>query len=690
MKKEGRSSASFYVSYLTEKKETPLEKITPQMTLFVAGVFANLCKIQQGPAEAELFRCTVSVMQEWDAVLSEAGRFDLLKSFVDAYAMFLASKSTNSEILGIAYKFLFKYEVSVPAQQREECSAILFKEEKRIYKLEYSDNQLRLYANAFFDNMPSITELNKELALLLYQRLFRLAYKRDSQIVDGAMALYMDAVQTAAEDIEAEKILAVLLRCQETTLADIAEASAIWKRSDVGRVILMFELLNIKCMKRYVATEQRVSTLMSWYNKDDVNTYRVIRHYLQTLSAGDRQMIYNGMKQYGLLTNMFMHLRFGEKDTEFCGEIEAYLGMRHDELCALVFTSPLLADSSYDAAAVNQNFAEWYSESLMREAEYIASTDPNPFVTQNARLMHEAREVGKIRFTIAEFKVSVKETIDKLSLKVYSEADVNDVVVLPPETLREIAHSIDKAGLEKELSNEKLFKSLAAFDDIALTGSLRSLDEACGRAHGSEEGAWISRRIQHFITTPGSEERRKWYWLYYIMLNIRRDGVFPIETYMQHIGIQDAPDDKLAETLMNIAVELHECRSSFENLYGIAMLRVIMPKIRENQQAFDRDSIRSAYKRIYNARYFGGSQELFQLLKKAMNKGGVRFDLKMFLLCILGTIIACGAMAGFYFMFTALGKLGTWMVLSVGILVFVCIAVLDVCLMLSLRKKPRR
>jgi len=689
--KEERNASSYFLAYVSEKKDFPLEKLTLQMVQFVSGLFMRLAVRHSG---SSLFRAVFDLMQQWQEGLFAAENVELLKPFMNAYIGYMGSKGDSTEIRAAAYKFLFAFEHKGDTQLREECGKALFREEKKLYKAENETMdgpaRIRLYAHSFFDVIPEITKMKKETAVLCYQRLFRLAYKGDPEIVDSALAIYRDALSSAEEGDLLDRIIPVLLQCEEDALEQIAGES-IWTPEQVGRVLLMFELMNISGLPRYAPSSKRVGELMKWYNKNVYNTYLVTTYYLRQMQLGDRQVIFKGMQEHGMLENLFLHVLYACDDKELSSAIENYLGKTHADKVTLMLESPLLASSRYEAATVQEVFEGWYAASLKKEMSMLLSSadSARTFQVQNERILQEYRILQIAPDTEAGLKEIAKRILDQTAMDIFSSARAGNAVTLPPEAIREIVRVIGDSSTEEGPKSEDLFRLIEQFDTTIASNDQKKLDEVCYNAYATANKPILRDRLQYYIQKENREDMIRMYWMYYLFLDMQ-EGIggpqFRVDQFLHEIGGDGQPDAAQGIVLMNMANSLHWRSSRFEGPYNMAVVNMLAPKIRANPQAFSNEEFLSSWEKVHTLEYFKNTG-VRPLLRKMNQNLSLQFDVPMFLMCLISAILTSALACLALWLLVALGRVDMIVTLSVGIFVFIILAVLDFCL---LPKRNRR
>ena len=158
--------------------------------------------------------------------------------------------------------------------------------------------------------------MKKDVAEICYTRLFRLAYKGAPEIVTRATEVYTNAIKSSVSSGTADKRLPVLFKCREVALEQIDCGSGIWNKTDVGKVIVLFELLNIENIEQYFPSVERISVLIKWFVNTDINALKVCEYYLRKFQLGEKQFIYREMTDANLINNMFLHVMIGVSDRD--------------------------------------------------------------------------------------------------------------------------------------------------------------------------------------------------------------------------------------------------------------------------------------------------------------------------------------------------------------------------------------
>lgn len=673
--KAGRNAAGYYLTYLTAHADLATDKLTVQLAQFVSGLFVRLLK---QTAEEELFRVVVQVLRQWsEKALAERQDTALDACFAKAYAAYLGERGGDASIRQTAYAYLFAYEQKAEPQQREELEKVLFREEKRLYKAEAGAHGgmpgLRMYAKSFFKALPEITKIKKETAIDCYQRLFRLSYMGDSEIVDVALAVYRAAIRTADGSDLAARIIPVLLGCQETALAQIEGETVVWQPEQVSTVLLIFELVNVADLAAYAPTEERVGNLMKWFGKEDVNTYTVLAFYLQKMSPGARQTVYGGMRSHGLLQNMFLHVLLGGKDGGLCAEIENYLNQSHMAKVTLVLKSAWPEQAGYAAETAQSCFGKWYAASLQQELQKAA--DARAAVV---RIAQEYRALREIPARASGLRAVAKAKLDACAAPVLASVDRDGAAQLPPDVIRELVQSFEETAGGALPPNAQTFRLLAQFDARIEAGVLADIDAACAAACGSEDNVLIRRRLQYYIAHMENEDSKRICRLYDCLLqtaNTPGADSFPVVEYLTSIGLGPRAETQSGVFLVNLLNQLSG-KSAFEGVIGTAAMRYLRERVEQNPQAFSGDAFLAGCERLQSKDYFRHSG-IRPLLSRIWMDRKLRFDASMFMLCALGAVAVCCAAAVMAWLLVTLGRVSTPVMLSVGIFVLLIVAAVD-------------
>ena len=668
--KTGRDAGTYYLGYLKDKRDTPAEKLTLQMAQFVCGLFVRLFT---RPAGDELLCAVVDVMRQWAEnalARTDAAAPALQQQFADAYAAYLSNKGANAETRRMAYDFLFAYEQKAEPQQREKCAAALFREEKRLYKSMAGDGAaaLRLFAASFFGALPPITQMKKDTAVTCYQRLFRLAYTGDGEVFGAALSVYRAAIAAAGEGDLAARIVPVLLHCEEETLAQIEGAAEIWTPLRVGKVLLMFEMVNVSDLSQYAPGDERVRTLMKWYSAEDSNTYVASLFYLRKMQFGERQVIYKNMQAHGLLQNMFLYVLFVEKNEDIRAEIEKNLDIDHFRVLELMMKPGFLDRVDYDDTGAADSFAGWY-EAALKQA--LAAAAGENFGALCDRIVREYRALRGMPAHPNGFRDIAKEILDGEAYTVLDGATDAGIVALAPEVIREIVMSIE-ASAGAEPRSARTFRLVARLDEIVSAWKFQEVDAACATVHAGEDREISCRRLQYYIQHAANEERAQVLWLYAYLLH--DSNVFRVGDYLKSAGLASRSELDTGVFLAELLNQLSFIRSPFEPVVGTAVMRYLCERISQNPQAYADDAFLSRM-RFHGKEYYRASG-IDPLLRRIKSDKDFRFDARMFLLCLLGTVAVLCLVVPIAWLLIVLGRINAAIMLSAGIFILMILVAL--------------
>lgn len=679
--KENRNAASYFLTYLNSKKNIPTESITLQLIKFLAGIFSRLSK---KPLNAELLQVALTTLQSWRSGIYNVHGVEFYTPVIKTFIGYIAGKGQNNDIRSALYDILFDYEQINDAPLYSECSEVLFKEEKRIYKIE-SDypgdtTSLRLYANSFFKSLRDISKLKKEVAVTCFERLFRLAYKGDDIVVKGALLAYKHAVDGAYAESIVDKVIPVLLKCQENTLEQIEGGGAIWNPVKAGKALLSFEKLNFSLIGEYAPDESRIFKLIKWYKEHDIDTYRVCVTYIHRIKYGNRHAVYAELQRQGILDDLYLHIMFLENNDDIRGEIENFLQISHRSKAQRIISSQLLENQAYERDNSVRIFSEWYKTSLEGCLQDKNSGNKLTFDAAYPIILDEYKFLLTLENSSVGFNVVAKQILDVAAFAVFSSASDKNISILPLDTINTILKCIDTSTYEERPENVEMFKAMRELDSIISGWDTDRLDNVCANTKGASFEQIFNARIKHNIDLVSNTERKQYLRMYYDLMCLKPTDRFSVDGYLAAIGYTDKPNLEVGMLLMRLLNQLASRRSSFESAFGGPVIIYLRDRIQESPQNFNDKGFIELCRNVRNRDYFNNSG-IGRLLNQMLRTGNLRFDLPMFLLCLLGTVITCAIIPGAIWLFVLLGKINTAVMLSVGIFIFIALLILDICLL---------
>ena len=687
--KKDRSAAPYYCSYLSEKKDIQTDAITPQLLKLVCGLFIRLSSESE---MSELMRIVVDTMKLWTEKFTEKGDLESQRPIAEAYLKYISAKASNNEIRALAYGYLFEYEQKIDSARREECTSVLFKEEKRIYK---SENEtldaaftLRLYATAFLTNLQDITKLKKDTAEICFTRLFRLACKGDSEIVKLAAEAYKSTIKSAVEAEIADRVIPLILKCEEKALDEIASAGSIWSPDMVGSVLLLFEVTNMNSFN-YSPSEERIASLMRWFNKSDINTYRVFAYYLKNMQIANRQRLYKSLQTGEFMSGLFLHVLFGENKPELAAEIENQLEMDHTARFVLIMTSKLLSDTSYDASETSGIFSTWYSNSLNRLIRETSFEPGKQFEAQLNVIMREYHAISSTYTENPQLKDIAKTILDKAAYEIISAANEENVCGLPGDVLREIIRLVAESSYEQKPSNMELFESVRKVDATIADRRIASLEAMCAQTRQTDKEDLVCQRIKYHILSAPDSEQAKQLWMYYYIMYAREEGAFDVSAYLSSMGYGEASTTEVGSFLTGRLNDMALKRSAFESFVGYPIMRYLYARMSQSPQSMNDGNFLHLLNNIRGRDYVRNSG-MINLARQAIDSNRLRFDLPMFFKCLLGSVVTFALALLSFWLLTILCKMDMVIMLSVGIAIFILLAIVGIALLpRKSKKRPR-
>jgi len=687
--KEARNCEFFYNSYLSEIKSYQLEQMSVQLAEFLTGVFLRLTSVA---SNRSLLISTVAVMNDWIDKIIASDNSSLRGVFYDAFVEYLNGKSFNLELRRMAYDYIFKFEQTTEGQLREECTKMLFKEEKRIYKISNPTTQLevmRLYANSFVDNISNILKMKKEVAYACYQRLYRLAFKGEPEIVNLALNTYKNVVKTCCDLAVSDKILPVLLTCQEEALLQIDGQTAMWDPVLVQNVLLRYELVNIEMFGEYSPSLQRISKLLKWYTKEDMNVYPVCWFYLNKTQFGDRQVIYSEFVSGELIENMFLHVLVMSDSGDLCKEIEEVLGYSHHNKFKLIATSKLLMSDLYQADSVWHSFEKWYDGSLFHEIQTLKASNTSTPEVVSKRFLQEYKTLEGIPEDGRHLKSCCKSILDRYANEYFSDCSVDTICDLPSDIIRSITSVITSPDFKEKNENTRNYKIISGFDAKCKDCTSLELHKIIISAYENEDDKQlIKKRVDFIIKNETESNNLRLLWLFSHWLKGNNPKDFPVEDYISSLGYGASSELEAGIMLVQMLNALASVKSPFESILGYSAMRYLNVKAMANPQLYTNQSFLKLCYNIRGRDYFKASG-IARILNKISKNDNLRFNFSMFLKCLIGSVIVFCITALLGFVFALMSSTSTILTVSVGALLFIIIAVVDVLLLLKRNPKEQ-
>ncbi len=675
-----KNAAAYYITYLAEKQSLPIENLSNQLIKFVCGVFVKLAG-----KNSELFIYASELLKKWSDELYSIGEYDRLKPIFDAYSAYINGNFMNADIRFGVYEFLFAYEKIAKASAKDECLKLLFKEEKRLYKSEYDyidgTAMLRRFSNAFFASLEDVTKMKKDEAEEAYQRLFRMAFKGDGEILEVSVKAYTDAINAAKTEGLTEKVFRILTECQQTTLNEITNTPEIWKPVQVQGVLVMFELLNLNLLPNYFPSSARLNIILTWFDPNDVKTYEALTQYLKRMPLDSRQVIFRIARERNILNTLFLYIMFNENDALVL-EADTNLNMSHGDKLRMILGSQLISRLSADFEKAVQIFAKWYSDDLKKNIEAQAATVDYSckFGVLNRAILEEYRLMKSLSIAVSRFKEEAKNILDKISKDIFASAQISDIVALSPEEVKTIAQIQNEFNDVELPLNERFFRLVERFDSLVFSNDLIKLDEVVNNVNANAElkGA-IVERLKYHIQSGAKKDQEPYYWFYYYALTTNVGDYFPLENYFESIGYSQRSRLDKGMMLVKFLDSLQRRNSNFENMLGIVSMMYLIEKIKEDPQEFVNEKFKEGCLRIKTRDYFRQSG-IVPYLNRIFRNTRIKFGLPMFLLCLISAIIVCALTAGTLVLMFKLAYVDNLVMISVGSLIFITLLIINICL----------
>ena len=678
-----RNPHGYFNTYLQGKKNLKADGITLQLTKFVSQLFIRLVPNSVG---SDLLNTVIEVMGAWKETLSEVNELDKQVPFAEAYMEYLEGKASNSGILEICYNFLFEFEQKADGEIRDNCSKVLMKEEKRLYKKksEFSNPlaNLLLFTDCFFDNFFDITKMKKDVAEICYTRLFRLAYKGAPEIVTRATEVYINAIKSSVSSGSADKRLPVLFKCREVALEQIDCSSGIWNKTDVGKVVVLFELLNIENIEQYFPSVERISVLIKWFVNTDINALKVCEYYLRKFQLGEKQFIYREMTDANLINNMFLHVMFGVSDHDLLNDVEINLKLTHQEKLSLIFSSDLIANEYYNRETFEVVFSDWYIGSLTKEVEAAKSidvSDAKPFLN---RIIMEFKQLDGMSQKMFDFKRLAFGYLEDTLYNSISSYNYVKICNLPIQIVKDL--TVILGVVDKKPENLHLYSLVKELDDRYAALNYKNFEEYLSKALKPELREVAVQRMTYYINSDDGHDKGKLYKLvmYCNLLSSSERISFNVLSYFDKIKYGDKTDYEKTMFLVKLLYELYSYESSFEIPVAESACQFFDVAFHMDPEAFTTDELMNFFQRI-NRRY---SKDILNYLNR-QKRNIPKFGWGMLLKCTIGALLVSILSVLIFMLLVFLGKLGTVFAIGAGAIILVILIALDVIACLIKKNK---
>lgn len=690
--KEERESESYFLPYFLDKKDLEADQITQQMLLFCSGACIRL--IDRGISP--ILRAATTTLCCWGNALLNAGKWEKLSPIAEAYRTFLRKNGINAELKSSAYSFLFRYEHHASSEERDECIKALFREEGKLYasygNSEADAAEFRLYANSFFESLPAVEFLKKEMADTCYQRLFRLAYFGDKEIRDAVISLYEKIITNAKEANAISRVSDVLLVCSENALEQIQGAPGEWNRKKVGNIFLTIELLNFSLLPQYVPTRDRISKFVKWYDRADERTYMALSFYLKKLEFGDRQTMYVVLKENGLLENLFTTSICLGRCSDLHKEIETALGLRHEEELRIFFKPEFPQHLSLAENDTKQRFAEWYLHALEEELKNTTVASRISFADQYSTVLKEYRLLQKHAATSETYVQIASGILDARACMVFGTATSEQIALLPSQDIADIVKIIEGFSADKP-ETEKDFIWFHALDNAVKKWKVSDIEKLLESAREKGTAHTARRRFEIYREKAPTREVGWMLAMYNILLTAQLNMPFPLDDFLVVIDKKSQERVRTGIFLFDFLHLLRSYGSKFEQYIGHTVMQYLCERIEHSPQDYDN---REFWVRCWNARqtsYYKQSYIEHYRQRYAINSK-LHFGTPMFLWCLVEALLICGVAVLLMSLLVTLGRISAIVSITVG--VFIAIILVILCVLVrplsarSVRNKKHR
>ena len=680
--KDGRNAEDYFKSYLLENIDIDAKKITSQMTRFVSGLFMNLVG---DSSSIDFVRTLIDVMQAWCKTLTKAKNVELQIPFAEAFAAYLEGKGDDTNIRTICYDFLFDFEQKSDGENRTKCTDVLFKEEKRIYKNKNDgfgvDTSFLRYAQSFLGNLYAITDVKRDVATESYLRMFRLAYRGIPEIVQASVDCYKKAIADAEKAGLSDKVLPVLLKCHLDALDQIDCSSEIWNEEDAGKVAALFELTNLENIAQYRPSGDRITILLNWFSKNDVNALRVCKHYLEKLQFGEKQIIYREIAGHNLIDNLFVHALFSDCSDDLKNEIENNFKVDHFQKTSIILTSSLLADSFYNSDEFSDVVHGWYSRSLDKEFSQVSSTVGGELNSIFNRVILEYTELKKVSGIVFGLDKIVSQVLETTAYRFIVQLSPAGITNLSEELVSNLSAVISTFHNDKP-ENTAVFEMVSNIDNLIRSWDLRRIDEFVVKGVSAENHDIVSNRIRYHIQKESNIKKAQYLWMYCYLLETDEMRLFNAGAFVQSCGYGEKNEFEICNMLVKLLLELYSANSLVETAVGRGTMPYVTRIVYQNSQAFYNDEFLNRC-RILKVRDYFKNSGILKILHQIDTKNKLQFNWAMFFKCAVGAVIVSVLAALVGVLLVWLCTVNSILMYGVGAILVVILVALDIIAILT-------
>ncbi len=698
LNKENRDVASYFKSYLEGKQDAGQANISAQMTELVAEIFDYLYKNDKLAELGKLAELLLSLVDKWTKELIGTNRSwqELITPFVVVFGAYLKSSAANSEYTVRVYEYLFFLFRVSSEETYEACKDILFKEEGRLYRnlngtLDNGNLRIGEYAKVFFLNIQATVESgNKDVINTCYERLFRMTFNPIEAVSKEACTVYVSITQKLLNAIpnSADKILAVVLNCQEQALTALAEISDIWSSAPVEKIMIATETVNLEMYGSYVPTMERTGFVLAYLNNSNNKVYPLLEKYTEVMPFDVRQSLYSELKNRDFIERFFAYMFLYTDKEEIKAEIIRFLNLSHTKILG---TLDRYQDVQVETDASVRRFSDWYSNDLMVAANNIGK---NFIDSDYSAVFNFINKEISIHEELMRNRTGIYNAANEIFVaflhKVFSDIPDEIIEVMPTTVVKEIMNIRARFIYRDELRNENVFKRVIECDSIISsedTGRLSEITDGCLQNDKMRNFVKYRMDLKREEKAFGSEFACR---LYYAILASNVNNSFPLNDFLVSYSYESMSDKEKSMLLIKILTQLNKDKSSMEYSAGEKTMVLLSDIANQNSSIFFEKDFLSLYMKIKPAEYVRRSRFVSIMNIVDNNNKSLKFDLRMLCFTLIGLVVCSSIMGLLSFGVILLAKISPVVMIIVASIVFLAICTADIFMLANLLNSKKR